>query len=162
MTKEEIEKLKHLCNTQRHGEKSVIHTYGRTIKQLIAHIESQEFMESCANTPLMRDVMRERDEYKKALGLTEEGLKEMSAHTLEPWTAKRNYLWTIHDKHIGRLMNGGVPNAEDMANARRIVACVNACKSLPTELLEGRQFKSGVSVKILTAPAEFFVLQNET
>lgn len=72
----------------------------------------------------------------------------MSAHTKEPWGIS-------HDSHDGwplvmaggkiianvnlESFNAGVADLIEMpaeANARRIVACVNACAGIPTDMLE--------------------------
>ena len=58
----------------------------------------------------------------------------MSEHTKEPWVfrmADKYHEGTISGKHGGTVVNGHF--SED--NARRIVACVNACAGLPTEAL---------------------------
>lgn len=65
----------------------------------------------------------------------------MTKHTPEPWTANPNLkgdgsfagtlaIWTnsLQPKYIGEIPLD--------ANARRIVACVNACAGIPTEALE--------------------------
>lgn len=65
----------------------------------------------------------------------------MGKHTQEPWKLYRN------DQSVGDA-NGfavcdvwprgddGMASEEGKANARRIVACVNACEGIPTEDLE--------------------------
>ena len=71
-------------------------------------------------------------------------------HTAEPWRADMSNGYRTAIKlgehvvaraydpatpgHTSRTYNEGGANAE--ANARRIVACVNACAGIPTELLE--------------------------
>lgn len=55
--------------------------------------------------------------------------KRETAHTVEPWTIGRN--GDVHDsggRYIYLYRNH---------NARRIVACVNACAGIKTERLEG-------------------------
>lgn len=57
----------------------------------------------------------------------------MTQHTQEPWhifegTVQSDTNWTICDART-KLKNAD-------ANARRIVACVNACAGIPTERLE--------------------------
>lgn len=56
----------------------------------------------------------------------------MSQHTPEPWESHKTSVY------FPNLMGGfdisGCPSPE--ANARRIVACVNACAGISTELLE--------------------------
>jgi hypothetical protein len=56
-------------------------------------------------------------------------------HTPEPWTAKG---YTLHAADGRRLNNDytRVSVDEMRANARRIVACVNALAGIPTEALE--------------------------
>jgi hypothetical protein len=56
-------------------------------------------------------------------------------HTAEPW---RFYDWSdgsvsIHDSHDDRIAN--MVDDFDEANARRIVACVNACAGIPINML---------------------------
>lgn len=65
----------------------------------------------------------------------------MSEHTAEPWKlTRKNPALSVglrgETPHldIGRIFTGSI---EGVANARRIVACVNACAGLPTEELEG-------------------------
>ena len=65
----------------------------------------------------------------------------MSEHTKEPWGYELHcgsYLRIYSETNSG-IVDGcgccGSPNCED-ADARRIVACVNACAGLDTELLE--------------------------
>ncbi len=67
----------------------------------------------------------------------------MSEHTKEPWMVADMTEWlTIGGVDIGavcRIKNevSGKPlSEEDRANARRIVACVNACAGISTETLE--------------------------
>lgn len=65
----------------------------------------------------------------------------MSEHTKEPWRYELvmgSYLRIYSETNSG-IVSGcgccGSPNCED-ADARRIVASVNACAGVPTELLE--------------------------
>lgn len=59
----------------------------------------------------------------------------MSGHTPEPWRARKitssngQYVLTDGEKHISL-----VPREND---ARRIIACVNACEGIDDEVLEG-------------------------
>jgi len=60
----------------------------------------------------------------------------MSKHTKEPWEfdgsgGRWSLLQGDHEADIGEL-----GSAYSAANARRIVACVNACAGLSTEALE--------------------------
>jgi hypothetical protein len=66
-------------------------------------------------------------------------------HTPEPWELSENGLsifgpppdeWGITWLHL--YSGGGISDEEQRANARRIVACVNACKGISTEELERR------------------------
>lgn len=72
----------------------------------------------------------------------------MDKHTREPWKLFRN------DQSVGDSRayavcdvwprNGdGLASEEGKANARRIVACVNACEGFSTEYLEHCHFDSG-------------------
>jgi septation ring formation regulator EzrA len=68
----------------------------------------------------------------------------MSEHTQEPWiSAGKGALDTISDQfgsRIAQCMNKYEDEPRnyqvDYENARRIVACVNACAGIPTETLE--------------------------
>lgn len=72
--------------------------------------------------------------------------KDGSGHTKGPWVVKllAPNAADIGPQsagvvaHVARWANGVAgPEAENAANARRIVACVNYCEGVPTELLEG-------------------------
>lgn len=84
----------------------------------------------------------------------------MSEHTKEPWvvldlrlaSTKKERL-TISgfemDMVVARIENivSGKPIGDvDEANARRIVACVNACRDIPTEWLEANEIGPHVSM----------------
>lgn len=59
----------------------------------------------------------------------------MSEHTKEPWIYEcgdANHLGIIIGRHGGEVVDGEFSEA----NARRIVACVNACAGLETEIIE--------------------------
>lgn len=60
----------------------------------------------------------------------------MSEHTKEPWVADAygNILAGSPAYYLGRI-----DQDDAVANARRIVACVNACAGLDTEWLEDEQ-----------------------
>lgn len=64
----------------------------------------------------------------------------MSEHTKEPWHTRRlpHDVWAENGRHICDCQLLLVEDArqESEANARRIVACVNACQRLNTDLLE--------------------------
>ena len=62
----------------------------------------------------------------------------MSEYTKEPWEVKEmnNTPYVIADRETLLLTHGWKGYHENMANARRIVACVNACRGIPTEDLE--------------------------
>ena len=77
------------------------------------------------------------------------------SHTKEPWipldcrteSVERITISSNERRAIARIENtrSGKPiSLEDEANARRIVACVNACAGIPTDMLE-------------TAPNGFFM-----
>lgn len=76
-------------------------------------------------------------------------------HTPEPWNANRRVRemgrYILESKingpfgHFEGWSSDGVTTTdEDAANARRIVACVNFCEGMPTEVLE-----SGVIAQIM-------------
>lgn len=67
----------------------------------------------------------------------------MSQHTKEPWEWHAQgdanaYVLLTSDKKwvIGFIQNGGLLPPTQEANARRIVACVNACAGFSTEVIE--------------------------
>ncbi len=61
----------------------------------------------------------------------------MSAHTKEPWRAEpySDPQWAIFYGERGLRVIALTSQGNDEANAKRIVACVNACAGLPTVLL---------------------------
>lgn len=71
----------------------------------------------------------------------------MSEHTREPW--KQDEWGHVHGCDNEPLLVNGIsfptgnhPKAKEAsANARRIVACVNACARMSTEFLEGVALK---------------------
>jgi hypothetical protein len=85
----------------------------------------------------------------------------MSEHTKEPWElwesgdASPHQIFTraeldqIEIHHYGFTDPDGSIAAEQLANARRIVACVNACRGLPTKELEGKGLVSAVGSELL-------------
>lgn len=67
----------------------------------------------------------------------------MIEHTPEPWKwhaqgEANEYCLLTHDGRwvIAFRQNGELTDDRQKANARRIVACVNACKGIPNEQLE--------------------------
>lgn len=62
----------------------------------------------------------------------------MSEHTREPWNIRRGTPWIIDDAMARMIATMSDCSLADDAesNARRIVACVNACRGLSTEQLE--------------------------
>jgi hypothetical protein len=82
----------------------------------------------------------------------------MSEHTKEPWTATnfsfKSKGWddpfpVIQIKGAGDVpIIAMAPEEIDQANARRIVACVNACAGIDTEKLE--QVAKGERLLIMT------------
>lgn len=82
-------------------------------------------------------------------------------HTPEPWVLdERQELSTnfYSDDATGSII-GGCPSyqlaprslEERQANARRIVACVNACRGLPTDELEQKGLVAAVGTELLKA-----------
>lgn len=59
-------------------------------------------------------------------------------HTKEPWLADANYVATEGDSAIAYCNTVDRYDLDGEENARRIVACVNACKGLTTEWLESQ------------------------
>lgn len=64
----------------------------------------------------------------------------MSGHTPEPWWRDGREVGSspIMDIKVGRI--DGADYSQATANARRIVACVNACAGMPTEEIESYGF----------------------
>lgn len=66
----------------------------------------------------------------------------MDKHTSEPWSQRDQYVRAPAKgkltPHIAQICCGNTarPTEQELANARRIVACVNACAGIPTEALE--------------------------
>jgi hypothetical protein len=85
----------------------------------------------------------------------------MNEHTKEPWElwesgdASPHQIFTraeldqIEIHHYGFTDPDGSIAAEQLANARRIVACVNACRGLPTKELEEKGLVSAVGSELL-------------
>ena len=59
----------------------------------------------------------------------------MSEHTQEPWHIVKGIdrRWRIHSETVSHMADLGESGKQD---ARRIVACVNACEGISTETLE--------------------------
>jgi hypothetical protein len=80
--------------------------------------------------------------------------KPAAPHTPEPWRVdgladNQTQLWVwTPDRPIANIRLGNDPDT-DRANARRIVAAVNACKGLPVQALE-----EGVVTDMLAALRE--------
>lgn len=83
----------------------------------------------------------------------------MSEHTKEPWaftqklSASENHRgYVLWDDHYRSIIGDVSPRDEDgkqgEANARRIVAAVNACAGIPTEVLETWAADSGVARRV--------------
>ena len=71
----------------------------------------------------------------------------MSEHTKEPWKAGRrgngvSIVFAGRRSDNETIIANCSSNQDDEANARRIVACVNACEGIKTETLE--QYVSGI------------------
>ncbi|MBA4155058.1 hypothetical protein [Flavobacterium sp.] len=59
-------------------------------------------------------------------------------HTPEPWKTKENFITSIDGLFISSLHGSGTLKSEDIANAKRIVECVNAMAGIesPQKLRE--------------------------
>lgn len=91
----------------------------------------------------------------------------MSEHTKEPWAIdpddRLGMEWNNHivsvanpDRTICFMSHDGTSeNIECQANARRIVACVNACAGIPTGMLEA----AGQSAVIALRPVDELVAE---
>lgn len=65
------------------------------------------------------------------------------SHSPEPWEVELREPHVIVDEQGAQVCVCQGPDTERMApNARRIVACVNACARLPSNLLEDGNFKT--------------------
>lgn len=88
----------------------------------------------------------------------------MTKHTPEPWcitpgdlifvskVGGRGYVAKMMPLNAPRDRKKGLPTGtsdEMCANARRIVACVNACRGLPTDELEQKGLVAAVGTKLL-------------
>ncbi len=80
------------------------------------------------------------------------------SHTPEPWRINPKYSMSVEAVSDGQGINiiaecsdpDGIRTAgEDVANARRIVACVNAAAGIPTEQLEARSVQAGFVTNLL-------------
>ena len=64
----------------------------------------------------------------------------MSNHTKEPWLCDKRTVYTLNKKGFNIfsavVQDCRTSNSEMEENARRIVACVNACEGISTENLE--------------------------
>ena len=60
-------------------------------------------------------------------------------HTAEPWHTIEggDRQWLLHSESVSHLATMGTPGE---ANARRIVACVNACAGIPIEVLTAPEY----------------------
>jgi len=62
----------------------------------------------------------------------------MAEHSPEPWASVIEFdRVAIRDQDGRKIVGEMYGRDEDEANARRAVACVNACRGIPTESLEG-------------------------
>jgi len=88
----------------------------------------------------------------------------MEKHTAGPWTAdlstrKASYAVKQGEIHVA-LVNGGAGGDEGHANARRIVACVNAFSDgVPTDVIENREAWP-INVLAMAASVEKFRREN--
>jgi hypothetical protein len=79
----------------------------------------------------------------------------MSAHTKEPWVAVEGIIYPSNGREDGEDWIADLRSAGNTdANERRIVACVNACAGLDSELLENIDITGGL--------VERFALLNQT
>lgn len=59
----------------------------------------------------------------------------MSEHSPEPWFKDLTYIYDDNENPVGPILSSNGDYSEQ--DARRIVACVNACKGIETEAIEG-------------------------
>lgn len=76
-------------------------------------------------------------------------------HTPEPWTVSEKTLVRLDCAYLIRPVNetnyeyGATLAATSQQDARRIVACVNACRGLPTDELEQKGLVAAVGTQLL-------------
>lgn len=77
----------------------------------------------------------------------------MSKHTPEPWVRGDRLLDIVSSKgNLVARLAGTVGKCEiEDANLRRIVACVNACRGLPTDELEQKGLVAAVGTQLLAS-----------
>lgn len=71
-------------------------------------------------------------------------------HGSEPWAVDPESPWTVKaaDGLASALVPGGLPRQR--ADARRIVAAVNACAGIPTEALEKGDLAAALTAAVVT------------
>lgn len=76
----------------------------------------------------------------------------MSEHTKEPWTYQKECVgnYQIAHDHSGAGTLEVTANTITEANARRIVACVNACAEIDTEVLEKHAGQQGLMIYLMS------------
>lgn len=84
-------------------------------------------------------------------------------HTPEPWVLINAQTFSaISDQENAGFVIGGCKGPESIENARRIVACVNACKGLTTEaLLKMTEVKNNLLEKSVFMVEEIEDLREE-
>lgn len=73
----------------------------------------------------------------------------MSEHTKEPWNHSGDEVKTA-DGNLIAVTLLGTSLIENQANARRIVACVNACAGIDTEVLEKHAGQQGLMIYLMS------------
>lgn len=79
----------------------------------------------------------------------------MSKHTPEPWQAHQDASGDVFISSAETSLHIAEIGSEDddtaIPDARRIVACVNACRGLPTDELEQKGLVAAVGTQLLEA-----------
>jgi protein tyrosine phosphatase (PTP) superfamily phosphohydrolase (DUF442 family) len=73
----------------------------------------------------------------------------MKTHTSEPWFIDGQCAAAESDQVNNGFYTAICKGPDGEANTRRIVACVNACRGLPTEELEQKGFVAAVGTQLL-------------
>lgn len=80
----------------------------------------------------------------------------MADHTKEPWRAEHDEIYGDSDHPIAHILSSWFEDGPDgmliATDARRIVACVNACKHIDTEALEGG-LQQSLLIRVIEAEA---------
>lgn len=89
----------------------------------------------------------------------------MSKHTPEPWQAHQDASGDVFISSAATSFHIAEIGSEDddtaIPDARRIVACVNACRGLPTDELEQKGLVAAVGTQLIEADRQCDELRQE-